>query len=52
MSVAVGTLDDPRAAPPAIQYGVEGELPWCASLSTLPRRRTEDFLAPDQAARS
>jgi hypothetical protein len=51
ISVAVGSLDDPRAAPPTIQYGVEGELPWCASLPTLPRRRTEEFLTPDQAAR-
>jgi hypothetical protein len=51
ISVAVGSLDDPRAAPPTIQYGVEGELPWCAALPTLPRQRTEDFLTPDQAAR-
>jgi hypothetical protein len=51
ISVAVGSLDDPRAAPPTIQYGVEGELPWCAALPALPRRRTEDFLTPDQALR-
>jgi hypothetical protein len=51
ISVAVGSLDDPRTAPPTIQYGVEGELPWCATLSTLPRRRTEDSLTADQAAR-
>jgi hypothetical protein len=51
ISVAVGSLDDPRAAPPTIQYGVEGELPWCASLSTLPRRRTDEILSADQASR-
>jgi hypothetical protein len=51
ISVAVGSLDDPRLAPPTIQYGVEGELPWCASLPTLPRQRTEEFLTADQTAR-
>jgi hypothetical protein len=51
ISVAVGSLDDPRAAAPTIQYGVEGELPWSATLPSLPRRRTEDFLTADQASR-
>jgi len=51
LSVAVGSLDDPRAAAPTVQYGVEGELPWCAALPSLPRRRTEEFLTPDQASR-
>lgn len=51
ISVAVGSLDDPRAAPPTIQYGVEGELPWCATLAALPRQRTEDFLTADQVSR-
>jgi hypothetical protein len=51
ISVAVGSLDDPRAAPPTVQYGVESELPWCAALPALPRQRTDDNLTADQASR-
>jgi hypothetical protein len=51
ISVAVGSLDDPRAAPPTVQYGVESELPWCATLATLPRQRTDDSLTADQVSR-
>ena len=50
ISVSVGSLDDPRAAPPTIQYGAESELPWFAGLADLPRTRTEEFLTPGQAA--
>src|SRR5262245_5669348 len=51
MSVSVGSFDDPEAAPPGIQYGVETELSWTATLSALPRRRTDDYLTADQMAR-
>jgi hypothetical protein len=51
ISVSTGALDDPAAAPPTIQYCVEGEIPWCATLTKLPRRRTEDDISEEQAAR-
>jgi hypothetical protein len=51
ISVSVCSFDDPRAAPPTIQYGVESELPWFATLAALPRMGTDDYLTPDQAAR-
>jgi hypothetical protein len=51
ISVSVGSLDNPLAAPPTIQYGVESELPWFATLADLPRMRTDEFLTSEQAAR-
>jgi hypothetical protein len=51
VSIAIGSLDDPALAPPTIQYGVESELSWCATLAALPRQRTEEFITPDLAAR-
>ena len=51
ISVTTGSLDDPAAAPPTVQYGVESEIPWSATLSTLPRVRTEDDMRPELAAR-
>ena len=38
VEVAVGALDDPSVAPPAIQVCAEGALPWFESLPALPRR--------------
>jgi hypothetical protein len=49
--IAIGTLDDPRAAPPDHQVGVESELPWFATLHTLPRRRTDEDRSPEDLAR-
>jgi hypothetical protein len=51
ISVSACSLDDPRAAVPTIQYGAEGEVPWFATLATLPRMRTEEFLTAEQTAR-
>jgi hypothetical protein len=51
ISVVVGSLDDPLAASPTVQYGIEGELPWSATLHALPRHRTDEWLTPEQAAR-
>ena len=51
ISVSIGTLDDPASAPPMVQYGVENELAWCATLATLPRVRTEEDMRPELAAR-
>jgi hypothetical protein len=50
ISVSVCSLDDPEAAAPTLQYGVEGELTWTGSLAALPRQRTDDYLTPEQAA--
>ena len=49
--IAIGTLDDPRAAPPDHQVGVESELPWFATLHTLPRRRTDEDRSPEDLAK-
>jgi hypothetical protein len=51
ISVIACSLDDPRVATPTAQYGIESELPWSASLNTLPRHRTDEWLTPEQAAR-
>jgi hypothetical protein len=51
IAITTGSLDDPTAAPPTVQYGVESTVPWCATLGDLPRVRTEDDFGPDLAAR-
>lgn len=51
ISVTTGSLDDPMAAPPTVQYGVESMVAWCATLGDLPRVRTEDDFGPDLMAR-
>src|SRR4051812_49107190 len=50
-SITTGSLDDPAAAPPTVQFGAESEIAWCATLATLARVRTEDDLGPELAAR-
>ena len=50
-SITTGSLDDPAAAPPAVQYGAESEVAWCATLGTLPRIRTEEDFGPEVSAR-
>ncbi len=51
ISVSIGSLDDPNAVRPELQYGIEGTLGWFASIGSLPGKRTDEFLTPDQAAR-
>ena len=41
ISIALGTLDEPAAVPPARQYGLESRLPWLAMLPGLPGATTE-----------
>jgi len=36
--IAIGALDDPSAAAPVIQMGLEGRLPWVGQLQNLPTR--------------
>jgi len=50
ISVSLGSLDDPMRVAPAKQYGIEGRLPFVATLADLPGTRTEDDVsAPDRA---
>ena len=51
ISVTVGSLDDPEAAQPALQYCVDRELSWFATIRGLPRKRTDEFITPELAAR-
>jgi hypothetical protein len=51
ISVTMNSLDDPEAVRPTKQYGVESKVSWCDSIAGLPAERTEDWLAPEQAAR-
>lgn len=40
MDLAICTLDDPEAAPPTAQTGVESRLSWFAGLASLPQQTT------------
>jgi len=51
IAVTIGSLDDPAAVPPTMQYGVESVIAWCATLTDLPRVRTADDFGPEVAAR-
>jgi hypothetical protein len=46
VSVTIGSLDAPALFAPDEQLGVEGRLPWFATLAALPEQRTEDWLRP------
>jgi hypothetical protein len=50
IAVMTGSLDDPVAAPPTVQYGVESMIAWCATIGDLPRVRTQDDLGPELVA--
>ncbi len=41
MNVSIGSLDDPKAARPIVQYGIEGRIPWVGELDALPGMETE-----------
>jgi hypothetical protein len=51
ISVTVGSLDDPEAVRPELQFGVESTLSWFAALPSLPGKRTDEFLTADDVAR-
>jgi hypothetical protein len=44
VSVTIGSLDDPEAARPVVQFGSEGKLSWTGGLDRLPAKRTEDWM--------
>ena len=45
--IAIGTLDNPNAAPPIEQAGLESKLSWFDTLATLPAHRTQDERTPE-----
>jgi hypothetical protein len=51
ISVSVGSLDDPEAVRPVLQYSVERTLSWLPTIASLPGKRSEEFITPDLAAR-
>jgi hypothetical protein len=51
ISVTIGSLDDPEAARPVLQYSFEHTLSWFPTITTLPGKRTEEFITPDLAVR-
>ena len=51
ISVTIGSLDDPEAARPVLQYSIEHTLSWFSTITILPGKRTEEFITPDLAAR-
>ncbi|KQT88296.1 GFA family protein [Aurantimonas sp. Leaf443] len=40
IALAIGAFDDPSRLAPAIQYGIEGKLPFVDALAALPTRST------------
>jgi hypothetical protein len=44
VSVTIGSLDQPAAIAPEMQYGVESRLPWLDRVPALPARNISDFL--------
>jgi hypothetical protein len=42
ISIALGSLDDPAAFPPEMQYGIESRMPWFDRLAGLPGQTTEE----------
>jgi hypothetical protein len=49
--LAIGTLDEPGAAPPTEQVGLESKLPWFDTLPTLPGHTTQEDRAPEELAK-
>ena len=49
--IAIGSLDDPEAAAPSHQVGIESELSWFARLATLPRETTAENRSPEDLVR-
>jgi hypothetical protein len=49
ISVAINSLDDPEAMPPAKQYGMEAKVSWVDGIHALPSEITDDWLK-DKAA--
>ena len=50
ISTTINSLDDPEAAPPTIQYGVESKVSWVDGVCALPAERTDQWMSAEQAA--
>jgi hypothetical protein len=51
LNITAGSLDDPAAFPPQVQFGIEGRLPWFHALAALPAEgTTEETMAGAVAA--
>jgi hypothetical protein len=50
ISVALGSLDQPAAVAPTIQFGVESKVPWLDGALALPAQKTADWLKLSEAA--
>ena len=42
LSVTTGSLDDPVAFPPRMQFGIEAQMPWFGGLAALPDEGTTE----------
>jgi hypothetical protein len=51
VSVTIGSLDDPEAVRPVLQFGIESKLSWTGELDDLPGTRTEDWMRDNGIAR-
>jgi len=51
ISFTIGSLDDPGALAPAIQYGVESKPPWVESIFGLPERDIAIYIAANVGSR-
>jgi hypothetical protein len=51
ISVTAGSLDDPEAVRPALQYSVDRMLSWFRGLADLPGKRMDEFITADLAKR-
>jgi hypothetical protein len=50
ISVTLGSLDDPNAAAPEIQLGVESQVSWLPGALSLPATRSDDWLRAKKIA--
>lgn len=51
ISLSLGSLDNPSRVVPAKQFGIESQLAFVATLTTLPGTRTEDDVPASEMAR-
>ena len=51
ISVSIGSLDDPEAAAPEMQYGVESKLSWIESIFSLPERDIARYIVANVSSR-
>jgi hypothetical protein len=50
ISVTIGSLDDPEATRPVLQFGIEGKLSWTGELDALPVTRTDEWMRENNIA--